>query len=77
MTSNTRWNDVAEMFHDVPLWKQADQLDRLIAFEEFIKQIDKKEQSLRKSERLRKERKRREQFTEFVKGLLKERKITN
>lgn len=37
----TKWNEVNLMFKDHPLWTSVEELERLIAFEEFIRSIDK------------------------------------
>lgn len=77
LSCSTKWNEANEIFAEHPLWRQAEPLDRLVAFDLFIKAEDRKEQSEKKKQRLRQERKRREAFTDFVKDLLSQRKITN
>lgn len=54
LDATSRWADINEIFKDNQSWEGADLLDRLIAFEEFIKEIDRKEFNQRKKERQRK-----------------------
>ena len=73
---DTRWRQVNDVLHQDPLWKNALPLERLTAFEEFIKEKDKADFLLRKAKRQRVERKRRESFRDMIEQMLKDRKIS-
>jgi len=62
--------------NEEPKWKQAGELERIIAFEEYIKKLDKDDFLARKKERQRIERKRREEYTSLVQELLQSRQFT-
>jgi len=76
LDSSTRWQDVNEIFQKHPSWETADQIDRLVAFEEFIREIDRKEFNSRRKERMRKQRKRREEFSALMRDLIQKRRVT-
>ena len=63
---DTRWREVNDLLHSDPLWKNAQPLERLTAFEEYIKEKDKADFLRKKANRQRAERKRREVFKEFI-----------
>lgn len=64
------------MFKDDPLWSKVDELERLQAFEDFIRKLDKDHYVQQKANRQRVERKRRDAFREFVRNLIKAREVT-
>lgn len=43
VTSSTKWKDVNEIFKHNPIWTNTEDLDRLLAFEEFIRNLEKKD----------------------------------
>lgn len=63
------------MFQDEPDWQRSDELDRITAFSEFMRNLDGRAEEVKLRERQRIERKRREQFTQMVKELLASREI--
>ena len=64
------------MFIDDSVWNQVPEYERLVAFEELARKIDKDSYLKTKAERLRRERKRRDAFKEFVTQKLKAREVT-
>lgn len=52
------------------------ELERLLAFEEFVRKLDKVNYVQRKVERARRERKRRDAFRGMVKQLTESREVT-
>lgn len=65
------------MLNDHPVWSQVQDLEKLAAFEDFMKDLDRATYKQQKAARLRQERKRRETFKDMVGNLLQERKITH
>jgi len=45
---STRWAEVNSLLKDHSLWKKAEPFDRLIAYEEFIREQDRQEIHLRR-----------------------------
>lgn len=62
----TSWKEVNQLLKDEPVWAEVQDLERLTAFEEVIKTLDRTNYHLQKATRLRQERKRREAFREMV-----------
>ena len=58
------------MFASNEIWQKSDPLDRLTAFEGFVKNLDKEEYLLKKDQRQRSERKHREAFRDLIKEIL-------
>lgn len=73
----TTWKEVNLMMKDDPVWNEVQDLEKLTAFEEVMRTLDRTSYHGQKAVRLRQERKRREAFSEMVRELLERRKVTH
>lgn len=59
----------------MPLYAEVSQMEILTAFEDFIKELEREDLSIKKQERRRTERKNRERYVELLKGLFEARLV--
>ena len=58
---DTRWSEMVEIMeakkHSVPVYAEAEPIDKLTAFEEYVKDLEREDFQAKKQERRRRERK--------------------
>lgn len=74
---DTRWSEMVEIMeakkHSVPVYAEAEPIDKLTAFEEYVKDLEREDFQAKKQERRRRERKNREKFAALMEALFKAR----
>ena len=74
---DTRWSDMVEVIEakksTIPVYAEADAIDKLAAFEEYVKDLERDDFQTKKQDRRRRERKNREKFAALMEALFKAR----
>ena len=74
---DTRWSDITATMeqtkHLVPVYSEAEPIEKLTAFEEYIKSLEQEDSKIKKQEKRRRERKNREKFAALIEALFKHR----
>ena len=74
---DTRWSDITATMeqtkHLVPVYAEAEPIEKLTAFEEYIKSLEQEDSKVKKQEKRRRERKNREKFAALIEALFKHR----
>eukprot|EP00347_Sterkiella_histriomuscorum_P007645 403348123 len=74
---SAKWKELITNLADDQLFKSADTLEQITAFEEYIKAIERQEFQTKKFEKRRQERKNRENFVKLLEEKLQSRELTH